>query len=292
MCRMVFCNARPRSRTSRRGGFLLLAPVVLHDPTWQELGVGCVTSAAFALLPDIDEPGSTVSRKLGPISRAVSEVTNKIAGGHRQATHSLLFVALIAVATWVALLSRLTIAIIVAASFLIVFRMLLPRVVRYMPLFGIGSLALAFGSADWVYHLAGPIAGHVPPSSEWLLLATAGGCLWHLVGDTCTIEGVPYLWLPGVPALQHVRVAVPIVGHTGSARESLVGSVIGIALIWLAFSLVLAPASHSIVLPSLHVPNLDPLSHFHIRLPNPNKVVTDLSNKAKSVHLPALKSKG
>jgi hypothetical protein len=32
-------------------GFLIVAPIVLHDPTWQILGVGTVTSAAFALLP-------------------------------------------------------------------------------------------------------------------------------------------------------------------------------------------------------------------------------------------------
>lgn len=274
-------------------GFLLLAPVVLHDPTWQELGVGCVTSAAFALLPDIDEPGSTVSRKLGPISRSVSEVTNKIAGGHRQATHSLIFVGLVALATWLALFSRLTIAILVAASFLLVFRMLLPRIVRFMPLFGIGSLALAFGSADWAYHLASPIAGHIAPSSEWLLLATAGGCLWHLVGDTCTIEGVPYLWLPGVPALQHVRVAVPVVGHTGSARESLIGGVMGIVLIWLAIATVLAPASHSIVVPSMHITNLNPLAHFHlhIHLPNPSVLMHEITDRAKTLHLPKVKSR-
>jgi membrane-bound metal-dependent hydrolase YbcI (DUF457 family) len=275
-------------------GFLVVAPLLLRDPTWQELGVGCVTSAAFALLPDLDEPGSTVSRKLGPISRSVSEVTNKIAGGHRQATHSLLFVGLVALLTWLALFSPFTIAIVVAASFLLVFRMLLPRVVRFIPLVGIGSLALAFGSADWVYHLASPVAGHVPPSSEWLLLATAGGCLWHLVGDTCTIEGVPYLWLPGVPALQHVRVAVPIVGHTGSARESLIGGVMGVALVWLAVTLIVSPASHSIVLPSLHMPSLNPTSylHLHIHLPNPSELVHELGNKAKSAHIPTIKSKG
>ncbi len=269
-------------------GFLLLAPVVLHDPTWQELGVGCVTSAAFALLPDIDEPGSTVSRKLGPISRSASEFTNKIAGGHRQATHSLLFVGLVALSTWLALFSRLTIAILVAASFLLVFRMLLPRVVRFVPLVGIGSIAFTFGSADWAYHLATTIAGHVTPSSEWLLLATAGGCLWHLVGDTCTVEGVPYLWLPGMPALQSVRVAVPIVGHTGSARESLIGGAMGVVLIWLAAFMVLIPASHSIVLPSFHVPNLDPLSHLHIHLPSPGHLANEITNKAKS-HLPKVK---
>lgn len=274
-------------------GFLLLAPVVLHDPTWQELGVGCVTSGAFALLPDIDEPGSTVSRKLGPISRSVSEVTNKIAGGHRQATHSLLFVGFVALATWFALFSPMTIAIIVAASFLLVFRMLLPRALRYAPLFGVGSLALAFGSADWAYHLASPLAGHVAPSSEWLLLATAGGCLWHLIGDSCTVEGVPYLWLPGVPASQHIRVAVPIVGHTGSARESLIGGAMGIALIFLAGSLVIVPASHSIVLPSLHMPSINPMSylHLHVHLPNPSVLMRELGNKAKTVRLPKVKSR-
>ena len=264
-------------------GFLVVAPLVLHDPTWQELGVGCVTSAAFALLPDLDEPGSTVSRKLGPISRSVSEVTNKIAGGHRQATHSLLFVSLVALATWLALFSRLTVAVIVAASFLLVFRMLLPRALRFMPLVGLGSIALTVGSAYWAYHLASPVAGHVPPSSEWLLLATAGGCLLHLLGDTCTVEGVPYLWVPGVPVLQHIRVAVPLVGHTGSARESLVGGTMGVVLIWLTASLVLIPASHSIVLPSLHVRSLNPASylHLHVHLPNPSVLIHELG-KAKA----------
>ena len=56
--------------------------------------------------------------------------------------------------------------------------------VRFVPLVGLGSIAFTFGFGDWAYHLATTIAGHVTPSSEWLLLATAGGCLWHLVGDT------------------------------------------------------------------------------------------------------------
>jgi membrane-bound metal-dependent hydrolase YbcI (DUF457 family) len=92
-------------------GFLTIAPIVLHDPTWQVLGVGTVTSAAFALLPDIDEPGSTVSRKLGPISRGFSEMTRSLAGGHRQATHSLFFVAVVLLLTRLAFLNSTAVAI-------------------------------------------------------------------------------------------------------------------------------------------------------------------------------------
>jgi membrane-bound metal-dependent hydrolase YbcI (DUF457 family) len=264
-------------------GYLAVAPLILHGPTWQELGVGCVTSAAFALLPDIDEPGSTVSRKLGPISRSVSHFTNAVAGGHRQATHSFLFAALVGIATWFALFNPMAMAIIVAASFMLVFRMLLPGVLRYVPLIGLASLALAWASAYWAYHLASPTAGLVPPSSQWLLLATVGGCLWHLVGDGMTVEGVPILWLPGVPALKNFRVAVPIVGHCGSERESLLGGVMGIALVWLAFAAVIVPAKQAIVLPALHMPNFNPLSYLHVHVPTLTHLISQIS-KSKLLH--------
>jgi membrane-bound metal-dependent hydrolase YbcI (DUF457 family) len=262
-------------------GFLIVAPIVLHDPTWQILGVGTVTSAAFALLPDIDEPGSTVSRKLGPISRSFSEMTRSLAGGHRQATHSLFFVAIVMLLTRVAFFNPLAVAILVAASFLLVFRMLLPTMLRFAPQVGLATLALAFGSGDWARHLDTHTIGAGAPSLDWLILATAGGCVWHMIGDSLTVEGVPWLWLPGIHPLQRVRIAVPVVGHTGSARESLIGGVMGVALIWLAITLIISPASHSIVVPSLHLPNIDPLSHFHVHLPNQNGMVRELSNKAK-----------
>ena len=70
-----------------------------HLPPGQVAAAGAIC-AGFALLPDIDEPGSTVSRKLGPVSEAVAAVTNKLAGGHRQATHSLWFAGGTAVLVW------------------------------------------------------------------------------------------------------------------------------------------------------------------------------------------------
>jgi len=249
-------------------GFLAVAPLVLHDPTWQILGIGCVTSAAFALLPDIDEPGSTVSRKLGPISRGVSEFTNKVAGGHRQATHSIFFAALVAVGAGFAAQHRLAMAIIVAASFLLVFRMLLPRVIRYSRLTSLAMLLLGGGSAWWVWHDYHQALGAGVGTglggwavSAWFILATGGGCIWHLVGDTLTVEGVPWFWLPGIHPLQKIRLAVPLVGHCGSARESLVGVLLLIALVWMAAVMVVVPGAHQfrapdIQLPHIHIPDV------------------------------------
>ena len=70
-----------------------------HLPPGQVAAAGAIC-AGFALLPDIDEPGSTVSRRLGPVSEAVAAVTNKLAGGHRKATHSLWFAGGTAALVW------------------------------------------------------------------------------------------------------------------------------------------------------------------------------------------------
>jgi len=242
-------------------GYLAVAPVLLgHEATWQVLGVGCVTSAAFALLPDIDEPGSTVSRKLGPLSRGVAEFTNKVAGGHRQATHSLLFAGLVGVGAYFAAQHRLAAAIVVAASFLLVFRMLLPRMIRYARTVSLAMLVLGGSAAWWIFHdyaQAFGAGGHV--AWHWFVLATAGGCIWHLVGDSLTVEGVPYLWLPGIKPLQKIRVAVPLVGHCGSARESLVGVCLVAALILMAAVLVIVPGAHAVGQwhwPGVHLPSM------------------------------------
>ncbi|MHB8318136.1 MAG: metal-dependent hydrolase [Acidimicrobiales bacterium] len=249
-------------------GYLVAAPLVFSHLTPEELGVGCLTSAAFALLPDIDEPGSSVSRKLGPISKSVSEVTNRVAGGHRQGTHSLLFIALVGIGAWFAYQHRLALTIIVALSSLFVFRMLLPKVIKYARMAGVAMLAVTALTAWWVWNV------HVT-GDGWFILAAAGGCMWHLVGDTLTVEGVPYLWLPGVRKLQHIRLSVPLVGHCGSARETLVGCVLSLVLIWMAATLVVVPISHSVNWASLaHVPHIQLPGLPHVHVPKIPKSVT------------------
>jgi membrane-bound metal-dependent hydrolase YbcI (DUF457 family) len=216
----------------------LVAPQFAHTTlSPAEIGIGGVVSAAFALVPDIDEPGSTVSRKLGPISEAVSHLTKALAGGHRKATHSLLFVGAVGVATVIAAHYMIAPAVIVGLSFLLVFRMLVPRMFRFLPLVSLGMVGLAGLSAWWIFRHSG--------MEGWLPYACAGGILWHMIGDTLTVEGVPYFWLPGVKRLQDARIAVPLVGHCGSVRETFLGWVMGLGLLWMSAILVLLPLVHS-----------------------------------------------
>lgn len=230
---------------------MALAPVLHRDihalpNTAIPLGIASVVSAAFALLPDIDEPGSTVSRKLGPLSRAVSNVTNKLAGGHRQATHSLLFAAGIYLLMRLADGHRLAEAIVVGCAFLLVLRMLVPKGLRYAA--GIAPLmvALAGLSSWWVF---------VHGAASWLPFAAAAGVVLHMVGDTITVEGVPWLWFPFVRPLQRLRISVPIVGHCGSTRETIIGSLLAIGVLYCTTVSVVFPLI-TVHFPSFQLPRL------------------------------------
>ena len=232
-------------------GFLGLAPI-LHPvvPALPAapvaLGVGGVVAAAFALLPDLDEPGSTVSRKLGPLSRAVSKATSRLAGGHRQATHSILFAVAVLFLARLATSHPLAEAIVVGCSFLLVFRMLLPRGLRYASLAGPLMVGLTGLSSWWVF---------THGTASWLAWAAAGGVVWHLVGDTVTVEGVPWCWVPFVRPLQRLRIAVPLVGHTGSARESVIGSLLCLGVLYCTAAGVVIPLLHT-HFPAVQLPKL------------------------------------
>lgn len=71
--------------------FAALGPV-LHV-TGADLASGIVLTAGAALLPDIDEPGSTISREGGFLTMGLAWIVHRISGGHRKGTHSALGVA-------------------------------------------------------------------------------------------------------------------------------------------------------------------------------------------------------
>lgn len=48
-----------------------------------------------SILPDIDHPNSTVSRSLGKLSQIFAWIVSKIAGGHRNGTHSIVGVLIL-----------------------------------------------------------------------------------------------------------------------------------------------------------------------------------------------------
>lgn len=68
---------------------------VIDTPAFAVIG-GYALASFAALVPDIDTPGSMISRMLGPVGMILSWAVRKIGGGHRKITHSLLGVALVA----------------------------------------------------------------------------------------------------------------------------------------------------------------------------------------------------
>jgi membrane-bound metal-dependent hydrolase YbcI (DUF457 family) len=70
------------------GGVAFLAPAsVLNLSPWTLL-LGASVCAGAAVLPDIDHPGSGVSRTFGPVTQTFASVVGKLSGGHRNGTHS------------------------------------------------------------------------------------------------------------------------------------------------------------------------------------------------------------
>lgn len=191
------------------------------------LAAGAAITAGAALIPDLDHPQSTIARALGPISQLLAMLVAAIAGGHRQATHSLAFAALagLAVAAGQATpVGDVVGAIVVALCAGLAVRAFAPRAaeVARETLLVTGALIIAWLSLSAVSSLV------------WLPAAVAGGVLLHALGDLLTPQGVPLLWpLPR-------RFAVPVLGSTGGPAEALLGLGLLGFVGWLAAPLVTA----------------------------------------------------
>ncbi|MHB1721039.1 MAG: metal-dependent hydrolase [Acidimicrobiales bacterium] len=201
-----------------------------------ELLAAAVVGTGAALLPDLDEPGSTVSHLLEPVSGIVARGLRRLAGGHRMATHSLLAGILAGVGTYgLSYLSLGTIdhhsipatAVPLVVCVALALRGLIPRGFRPGH---IAALILGLAAA-WLILL------HVG-IGIWLPLAVGGGWMSHLLGDWLTEGGVPLLW----PATRH-HYALPILSHTDSWREHLAGLLLLGGLVAAAWSPVAALAA-------------------------------------------------
>jgi len=162
--------------------------------------VFAATTAGFALLPDLDHPGATASRFLGPVTGGISRVLRwssrrlyamtkgprdeHCSGEHRHLSHTVLFAlllgALTAVGTaaggrWVVL-------------GVLVFGLLLADHV-------LGDLVGVAGAAG----LAGLMVNGggletLDGVQVWLGIAVALGCVVHDLGDAVTESGCPFLF--------------------------------------------------------------------------------------------------
>lgn len=90
-------------RTHALSGAAIFAAVSLPlDLSANDVLLGVVICAGSAVLPDIDHHGSGISRTFGPFTRGFAWVVGKVAGGHRNGTHSALGVALLAAVVFLA----------------------------------------------------------------------------------------------------------------------------------------------------------------------------------------------
>lgn len=162
--------------------------------------------AGAGLLPDLDEENSTVARAGGLATRTVSAVTKRIAGGHRQATHSLLGIAVIVGGlAGLSLVSRDVI--------LVLGGLLAALAVR------VGARVVRLGHIKRIMLevVVGAAVGFLLVGVEtWAVLSIVGaGMVGHSLADDLTDSGTPLLW----PSKR--RLALHLF-HTGSRMETLV----------------------------------------------------------------------
>lgn len=191
---------------------LAAAPLLVHTPG--EVVGFAVAAGGYALLPDLDHPGSTASRIAGPFTEAICWLLRHASafayrhtkgprderskGTHRHLSHTLAFAlalgGLVVAATWVAgLFSPVAGAATVAAVYAVGV-VLAMAVLGDWVLLPAGFTACVWLAANYT-HLAASVTGLVGPVG----VAVALGCLVHCLGDMITESGCPILW-PGLIA--------------------------------------------------------------------------------------------
>ncbi|HEY9522007.1 MAG TPA: metal-dependent hydrolase [Thermopolyspora sp.] len=167
--------------------FEWLSPLVWNTLRPAELIAGALICAGAAMLPDLDHPSATIAQTFGPVTWLLSKGVSVVSGGHRHATHSLLFA--VAAGAGTRLLSD---------------RYPIGRDILVILMIGLALRALAIGVpgktiTSALVNVCLTVAlfvvfRDVGVEYAWLGLAIGVGCLAHVVGDCLTERGCPVLW--------------------------------------------------------------------------------------------------
>ena len=180
--------------------FAVVAPLL--PVSGIQLAVAAALTAGAGVLPDLDEPGSTIARTFGFLTGAFAWIVHQLSGGHRKGTHSLLGVGLMTiVALWAGSFQQGAAAnsqhqelwwhlvpagLILALLFSAGLRALYIGG-HHGDLFGIALAALVLWKG---WDLVEVTSWHVPV----LAVSVALGMLAHLAGDMLTHDGCPLLY--------------------------------------------------------------------------------------------------
>ncbi|WP_028647978.1 metal-dependent hydrolase [Nocardiopsis sp. CNT312] len=190
--------------------------------------------AGAALLPDLDEPGSTVGRSLGLVTEKVSEKLREASrhvyqrtatdvelaaakdGAHRYLTHTVPACAAFG------LVALVVAAIAPLSTGLVVFAMAalgLGTVARSLKKWGPARKRRLAASVMAVVIAAGAMFAEGGGPAPWLIGVTvAGGALTHVLGDWLTRSGVPLAWPFVVRGKRWWMFRSPVAFHTGKSR--------------------------------------------------------------------------
>jgi membrane-bound metal-dependent hydrolase YbcI (DUF457 family) len=216
--------------------FAALGPVLHVRPAY--LAAGVVLSAGAGVLPDIDHPDSTISRSFGFLTEWFAWLVDRLSGGHRHGTHSVLGIAAFTAAAYGAGRFQLSEPAAVTRQLhfswhivpaALILALLYSSALRALHIGGhsgdlLGLAAAAatiFTGADLTQLPLG--SWHVP----LLATAVALGCAAHIAGDSLTHGGCPLLW----PASMHEFHLLPRPLQITTAR---------LCETWLIFPLLLA----------------------------------------------------
>jgi membrane-bound metal-dependent hydrolase YbcI (DUF457 family) len=182
-------------------GAAMLPFVPVHTPAAQTAWV--VAVGGFAMLPDLDTGGittrhglprmhgSTIALMWGPVTCWLAALVDKVSGGHRNGTHSvigLLVSGVLASAAAAFYPSRLVLLALAIGLALEALAFAIPgRLEEMWPV----NLGVSFLAAWWLL-VPGHVAGGGYP--EWMSMAVLLGSATHVVGDMLTVEGVPLGW--------------------------------------------------------------------------------------------------
>jgi membrane-bound metal-dependent hydrolase YbcI (DUF457 family) len=147
-------------------------------------------AGGFAMLPDLDHSGSTVSDMWGPVTDVPSGAIGRLAQGHRWGTHDAVLAPIafgaLALAAANAFWSSLLLMALAIGLALRALHFVIPGRAENTV---VGNLVLSWAGA-WL------LLEHMPQPA-WLPWAVALGVLTHIAGDAITTQGVPVpvLWL-------------------------------------------------------------------------------------------------
>jgi uncharacterized metal-binding protein len=168
-------------------------------------------AGGFAMLPDLDQRGSTISRMWGPVTDVPAGIVGTVARGHRWGTHDAILgplaFGLLASAAAHAYWSGLLLLALAIGLALRALNFVIPGRAENTV---IGNLLLSWGGAWYLLERI--------PSPAWLPWAVGLGVLAHIAGDFLTREGipVPVFWL-----IRRSRLA-PIHLRTGATVEKMI----------------------------------------------------------------------